>query len=151
MPILNRSKNCVLCASPHHAASLCPRNGGSAAEAAAPALQATVPKAAAAKPKSAAAKAKSDAAKAKFDAAKARADAAKARADAKRAADRADRLQLKQFKDQQQLVYCAAYTAMTGVGLTIPATPGNYAHSRWALVADVCVHCERPSKGCMCV
>jgi cell pole-organizing protein PopZ len=81
----------------------------------------------------------------------AKADAAKNKAAAKRSADRTARLQEKQYKDRQQMFYSAVYNSLTGVGLKIPATPANYAHSRWAVVGDVCDHCRRPRKSCMCI
>ena len=140
MPILSRSTNCVLCASPHHDKSLCPRNGGG------PALKPTVPKAAAAKPKS---DAKVRAA-AKRAAAIAKSDAAKARAAAKRASARAIIMATKARRTQQDAWHNAVYAALSALA-PMPQTAGSYKHSRWAVVADVCVRCERPPKGCMCV
>ncbi len=159
MPILSRSSNCVLCASPHHDKSLCPRNGGG------PALQPTVPKAAAAKPKSDAANARAAAKRAaniaKSDSAKARAaakraaaiakfDAAKARATAKRAAARAIIIATKARETQQDAWHDAVYAALSALA-PVPKTAGSYKHSRWAVVADVCVRCARPRLGCMCL
>jgi hypothetical protein len=80
-----------------------------------------------------------------------KAQTAKIKAAAKRAADRTARLQQKQYKEWQQTVYTAAYNALTDVGIIVPATPGNYAHSRWALVDNGCENCGRPLKACMCI
>ena len=140
MPILSRSTNCVLCASPHHDKSLCPRNGEG------PALQPTVPKAAA-KPKSDAANAR---AAAKRAAAIAKSDAAKARATAKRAAARAIIIATKARETQQDAWHNAVYAALSAFA-PMPKTAGSYKHSRWAVVADVCVRCARPRLGCMCL
>jgi hypothetical protein len=136
MPILSRETHCAICASLEHKAPNCPRREPDAAIA-----------------KSDAAKAR-DAAIAKSDAAKARAaekrDAAKARAAAKRAADRAIIMATKAYKAQQDAVHNAVYVALSALS-PMPQTAGSYKHSRWAVVADVCVRCERPPKGCMCV
>ena len=102
--------------------------------------------------------AKRDAAKAraaaKRDAAKATAaakrDAAKARAVAKRAADQAIIRATKAYKARQDAVQNDRYVTVSALG-TIPQTVGSFKHSRWAVVADVCVRCERPRMGCMCV
>lgn len=93
-------------------------------------------------------KAKVAAAKAKSAAAR---DDAKNKAAAKRAADRTARQQQKQFMDQVQMFHSAVYNALTGVGIEMQATPGNYAHSRWAVADPVCDHCGYPPKGCMCI
>jgi membrane protein involved in colicin uptake len=135
MPCLSRELNCVFCASPEHKAPDCPHREISA-------------KAAAAKPKSDANKAKSDAAKAraaaKRDANKAKSDAAKARAAAKRDADRAIVVATKARQIQEDAWHNAVYVALNAVA-PMPKTAGSYKNSRWAVVADVCVRCERPS------
>ena len=122
MPRLSRELNCVFCASPEHKAPDCPHREISA-------------KAAAAKPKS--------------DAAKTKSDAAKARAAAKRDADRAIVVATKARQIQEDAWHNAVYVALNAVA-PMPKTAGSYKNSRWAVVADVCVRCERPSLGCMC-
>ena len=148
MPILSRQTNRAICASLEHKAPNCPRRELNAKDASAK------PKSDAAKFKSDAAKTKSDAAKTKSDAGKARAaakraaaiaksDAAKARAAAKRAADRAIIMATKTYKARQDAVHYAVYVALSVLS-PMPQTAGSYKHSRWAVVADVCVRCERP-------
>jgi hypothetical protein len=123
MPILSKENNCAICASPEHKAPNCHRR-------------------------------EPDAVIAKPDTAKARAaakrDAAKARAAAKRAEDRAIVTATKEYKARQDAVHNAVYEALSALA-PMPQTAGSYKHSRWAVVADVCVRCERPPKGCMCV
>ena len=56
----------------------------------------------------------------------------------------------KAFKRNQDAFHNAVYVALIAV-VPVPKTPGSFKNSRWAVVADVCVRCERPRMGCMCV
>ena len=179
MPLLSRHTHCTLCASPEHKAPDCPRRELSAKDASAkPKSDAAIARAAA---KRAAAIAKSDAAKAiaaakraarsaakraaaiaKSDAAKAiaaakraaaiaKSDAAKARAAAKREAQRAALIAQRERVAQVQAMHTAAYAALVGVGVPILTTPGNYRHSTWAVVNNLCDTCNFPPGRCMCI
>ena len=152
MPLLSRHTHCTLCASPEHKAPDCPRRELSAKDASAkPKSDAAIARAAA---KRAAAIAKSDAAKAiaaaKRAAAIAKSNAAKTRAAAKREADRAIIVATKERQANEDAFHNAVYLALNALQ-PMPATAGNYRNSRWAVVADVCVRCGRPSLGCMCI
>ena len=153
MPLLSRHTHCTLCASPEHKAPDCPRRELSAKDASAkPKSDAAIARAAA---KRAAAIAKSDAAKAiaaaKRAAAIAKSDAAKARAAAKREAQRAALIAQRERVAQVQAMHTAAYAALVGVGVPILTTPGNYRHSTWAVVNNLCDTCNFPPGRCMCI
>ena len=135
MPLLSRHTHCTLCASPEHKAPDCPRRELSAKDASA-------------KPKSDAAIAR---AAAKRAAAIAKSDAAKARAAAKREAQRAALIAQRERVAQVQAMHTAAYAALVGVGVPILTTPGNYRHSKWAMVNDLCDTCTFPPGRCMCI
>jgi len=153
MPFLSRHTHCTLCASPEHKAPDCPRRELSAKVASAkPKSDAAIARAAA---KRAAAIAKSDAAKAiaaaKRAAAIAKSDAAKARAALKRDAQRAALVAQRERVAQMQAVHAAAYADLVGVGVPILTTPGNYRHSTWAVVNNLCDTCNFPPGRCMCI
>lgn len=133
MPLLSKLTHCPHCASPEHKAPNCPRRVLSA-------------KAAAAKAK---ADAKAGVRAAAKEAAVSKKAAAKAKAAAKRLAARAITLAKKAFKRNQDAFHNAVYVALIAV-VPVPKTPGSFKNSRWAVVADICVRCERPPLGCFC-
>ena len=85
------------------------------------------------------------------DAAIAKSDAAKARAALKRNAQRAALIAQREREAQVQAAHAAAYAALVGVGVPILTTPGNYRHSTWAVVTNLCVTCNFPPGRCMCI
>ncbi len=133
MPPLSKSKNCRYCASFAHKSDLCPRVDRSAAPTAAkPAPK--IARAAATAATKAATKA-----------------ANQVKAAMKRAAQHdavtAQRAQVAQV----QAVHVAVHAALVGVGVPILTTPGNYRHSNWTIVNDLCVACRFPPRRCMCI
>ena len=150
MPPLSKALNCWGCGSPHHHKSVCPRVDRSCpAPKVARVKHAGIPAAeAAAATKKAAARAAAKETRAAKAVAKAAAkDAAKVKRDAQRVALIAQRERVA----QEQAVHAAAYAALVGVGVPILTTPGNYRHSTWAVVNNLCDTCNFPPGRCMCI
>ena len=135
MPLC-KTKNCRYCGSVYHKSDLCPRVDRSAAPATARP---------AAKIARAAASASNVAA---ITATKA---AAQVNAAMKRAANRAAVIAQRAQAAQVQVVHAAVHAALVRVGVPILTTPGNYRHTKWAMVNDLCDACHFPPRRCMCI
>ena len=147
MPALSRYKNCVHCASLAHKSDICPRldkgTGRTAAIVTKKAAPGTETSKAAVRSETKKVRDADIAAKVATSAAAK--DAARIATAKTHAAQRDRSISKRKKAAQVQAVYTAAYATLVAIpGVMVKSTPGNYRHSRWAVVSTLCAACSLP-------